>query len=69
MSQSFDPRGQCLGKVRYRQRRWAKGAIQQMRARGRATAGLSAYLCPHCGFFHIGNRPPGTAFDDTARSA
>lgn len=68
MSHVFDPRSQCIGKVRYRERRWAEAAIAQMRSRGRDTAGLSAYRCPHCEFFHIGNRPPVAAFDDMARS-
>lgn len=60
MTVQYSPLSQCNGKIRYRTRRWAKQAIVEMRAHGHHTATLSAYLCPHCGFFHIGNRPAAT---------
>lgn len=59
----FSPRSQCDGKIRYLRRVWAKQAIVAMAATGCHVTGMSAYRCEHCGFFHIGHRPPMEVFD------
>lgn len=54
MTEIYSPISQCYGKVAYSTGREAKIAIKQVESRwGRR---LNKYHCPHCGWYHIGNR-------------
>ena len=45
--------GQCLRKVRHKDRATAKAAMKALAVQ---EPGLGVYKCPHCGFFHVGNK-------------
>lgn len=47
-----DPRVQCEGKVRHVSRRAARSARKHYPS---GPGHLTVYVCPHCGFFHLGN--------------
>lgn len=44
------------GKIWYVKRSEAKEALGKLRAAGRDTGHLHAYLCPECGYFHLGTK-------------
>lgn len=52
--------GSCKGKIQYDSKVQAKHAIKNMLANGHGSpkAGLSAYKCKLCGFFHVGHSKP-----------
>lgn len=55
-SERFSPDVQCTGKRRFVSKADAKrsaGRLAQL-----AHHGLEPYRCPHCGMWHLGNRPP-----------
>ena len=45
----------CATKVPHKTRHHADLALDRMRSRKRATRTLKAYVCPHCGLWHLGN--------------
>lgn len=61
------PEVQCHGKVGYWEKDHAKKQLKMLRGQGRR--GLDMYRCPHCAYWHLGNKPnhfsPG-ATDDPA---
>lgn len=49
-----DPNRQCIGKLKYPTKAKAKRFIARATIHNRDR--LTVYRCPHCRFFHVGNR-------------
>lgn len=49
----------CMRKKHFASEGAADGVIYNMRARNQDTERLESYKCPHCGDWHLRQRPPG----------
>lgn len=52
----------CTNKVKHKDRSSANGQIEDMKIHNRNTRGVNAYLCPFCGFYHVGHKPKGAVW-------
>ncbi len=56
MGYKASPELQCVGKIPYLLRGNAEKVKRSMRGQGRGR--IEEYRCPHCGWWHVGHRPP-----------
>lgn len=56
------------GKIKIPTRKEARAARRSILAAGFGDFGRP-YLCPHCGWFHLGHAPPGASRHGSARAA
>lgn len=54
-----DPDRQCVGKTKYPKKATAKKALTRMSGFPKRRSRLKPYLCPHCGYYHLGEKVPG----------
>ena len=58
MTRVHNPAYQCGGKIQYQSRARARQIQRRIQSQGGMSAGgrkLHAYLCPHCGWWHLGH--------------
>lgn len=53
-----NPASQCRDKLRHPTKRAAQAAKRSIKSRPfcRHPEAMAVYLCPHCGFYHVGTR-------------
>ncbi len=53
-----DPERQCRGKRKYDTKKLAREGLADARKRVQSDPHrLVIYMCPHCGFYHVGHKP------------
>lgn len=59
MTVVYNPARQCHGKYRFDSKKRAKVEAKRREQIGQGR--MNPYRCPHCGFFHLGHKPPSPA--------